>query len=82
MPRGRKTVKNDKRNGGAARASRKEDAGRVAAKGRKTAGRKSAKSADYEHMTRMQLYDKARQVGIHGRSHMSKNELIDALRSH
>ena len=34
----------------------------------------------YEDWTKEQLYDKARDVGIEGRSRMSKDELIRALR--
>ena len=34
----------------------------------------------YEDWTMDQLYDKAQEVGIEGRSEMSKAELIDALR--
>jgi hypothetical protein len=32
--------------------------------------------------SKQDLYDKAKQVGIEGRSNMSKRELIDALRNH
>ena len=34
----------------------------------------------YEDWTKEQLYDKAQDVGVEGRSGMSKRELIDALR--
>ena len=34
----------------------------------------------YEDWTKEQLYDKAREVGVEGRSDMSKRELIRALR--
>lgn len=34
----------------------------------------------YEEWTREELYEKAREVGIEGRSEMSKEELIEALR--
>jgi hypothetical protein len=34
----------------------------------------------YEEWTKKQLYDKAREVGIEGRSGMDKKELIKALR--
>ena len=34
----------------------------------------------YEDWTKEQLYDKAKDVGVEGRSGMSKRELIDALR--
>ena len=34
----------------------------------------------YEEWTKEELYDKAREVGVEGRSRMSKDELIRALR--
>ena len=34
----------------------------------------------YEEWTKDELYAKAREVDVHGRSSMSKDELIDALR--
>ncbi|HLV91120.1 MAG TPA: Rho termination factor N-terminal domain-containing protein, partial [Acidimicrobiia bacterium] len=34
----------------------------------------------YEEWTKDELYEKARKVGIEGRSSMSKGELISALR--
>jgi hypothetical protein len=34
----------------------------------------------YEEWTKDQLYDRAQEVGIEGRSDMDKDELIDALR--
>lgn len=34
----------------------------------------------YEEWTKEELYAKAREVGVEGRSHMSKDELIRALR--
>jgi len=33
-------------------------------------------------MTKGELYDRAKKVGIDGRSSMSKKELVDALRNH
>ena len=37
-------------------------------------------SGSYEDWTREELYAKAREVGVDGRSGMSKEELIEALR--
>lgn len=36
----------------------------------------------YEDRSKQELYDKAKQVGIEGRSRMNKGQLIDALRNH
>ncbi|TYB81262.1 DUF7218 family protein [Maritimibacter fusiformis] len=44
-------------------------------------GRKGGKSAPYEDWTRDELYDRARELEIEGRSDMTKDELISALRS-
>ncbi len=50
--------------------------------GRSKVGRRGGKASAYEDQTKDQLMDKARQVGIEGRSKMNKGELIDALRHH
>ena len=60
----------------------KEKAARIANTDRQKAGRKGGKAAAYEEWSRQDLYDKAREVGIEGRSKMKKEELIDALRHH
>lgn len=44
------------------------------------AGKKGGKAETYEDRTKQELYDKAKQVGIDGRSKMNKKELIHALR--
>ncbi len=46
------------------------------------ASRKGGKSSKYEDKTKRELQEKAREVGIDGRSKMDKGELIDALRNH
>lgn len=58
----------------------KEKAARIA--NTRNSGRKGGKSPRYEDWTRSQLYGKAREIGIRGRSGMSKDDLIDALRNH
>jgi hypothetical protein len=60
----------------------KEKAARIANTPRKEAGRRGGKSSKYEEWSKEDLYDKAKEVGISGRSQMSKKELIDSLRNH
>ncbi|HVM20359.1 MAG TPA: Rho termination factor N-terminal domain-containing protein [Egibacteraceae bacterium] len=60
----------------------KEKAARIANSDSSSTGRKGGKSSKYEDKTKDELLSKARQVGIEGRSKMSKDELIDALRNH
>jgi hypothetical protein len=42
--------------------------------------KKGGKAAKYEDQTKEQLEQRAREVGIEGRSKMNKQELADALR--
>lgn len=49
---------------------------------RKTVGRKGGQASNYQDMTVEQLRRRAREVGVSGRSTMSKAQLIDALRNH
>ena len=62
----------------------KEKAARIAnAKaGGGNPSKKGGKSSKYEDKTKSELMDKAKEVGISGRSKMDKGELIDALRNH
>jgi hypothetical protein len=50
--------------------------------GRSTVGRRGGSAEDYEDRTTDELYERAKEVGIPGRSDMSKDGLIDALRNH
>ncbi|WP_353474621.1 Rho termination factor N-terminal domain-containing protein [Salipiger sp. H15] len=43
---------------------------------------KGGKAPPYEDWTREALYDRAREIGIEGRSKMKKSALIEALRNH
>ena len=43
---------------------------------------KGGKAPPYEDWTKDELYEQAQKVGIDGRSDMSKDELIEALRNH
>lgn len=62
----------------------KEKAARIAnaRAGGEDVSRKGGKAEDYEDRTREELEERAREIGIEGRSEMSKDELIDALRNH
>ncbi|MGR3485775.1 MAG: DUF7218 family protein [Paracoccaceae bacterium] len=63
----------------------KEKAARIAnarANPEMSPGRKGGKARPYEERTKDDLYQQARDLGIEGRSRMSKSELIAALRDH
>jgi Rho termination factor-like protein len=61
----------------------KEKAARIAnSGGRSETGSRGGNASQYEDRSKSELYEKAKDVGIEGRSNMSKDELIDALRSH
>ncbi|MEZ4803553.1 MAG: Rho termination factor N-terminal domain-containing protein [Gelidibacter sp.] len=45
------------------------------------AGKKGGKAQTYEDRTKQELYDKAKEIGIDGRSKMNKKQLIYALRN-
>jgi hypothetical protein len=64
----------------------KEKAARIsnasARDGREAVGRRGAEAKDYDDRTKKELLDRAREIGIEGRSKMSKAQLIDALRTH
>ncbi|MEB2776293.1 Rho termination factor N-terminal domain-containing protein [Algoriphagus sp. D3-2-R+10] len=44
-------------------------------------GKKGGNAKEYEERSKQELYDKAKEVGIEGRSKMIKTELISALRN-
>ncbi|BBG01444.1 MULTISPECIES: DUF7218 family protein [Pseudonocardia] len=54
----------------------------AAAQGRDTVGARGGESGDYEDMTKDELYQRAQRVGIEGRSDMTRDQLIEALREH
>lgn len=62
----------------------KEKAARIAnAKaGGTDVSRKGGEAEDYDDRTKEELEQRAREVGIEGRSEMTKDELIEALRNH
>ena len=64
----------------------KEKAARIAnasaAQGRSTVGSRGGHAEDYEDRTVDELSERAAELDIEGRSSMSTDELIDALRHH
>lgn len=60
----------------------KEKAARIANTPRKQAGKRGGHSPKYEDWTKDDLYQKAKELDIAGRSEMSKSELINRLRHH
>jgi hypothetical protein len=80
-PKNRPQVKNDKQYEALKKQGMsKEKAARIA--NTPDAGKKGGQAEKYEERTKSDLYKKATEVGIKGRSAMSKQELIDALRNH
>jgi len=79
------SVKDDKTYEGVRKSgASKEKAARIAnakAGGGKPS-KKGGKASKYEDQTKDQLMKRAAQVGIEGRSRMSKGQLIGALRNH
>lgn len=59
-----------------------EKSARIANSDRHETGVKGGHASTYEDRTKKELYQQAKQLGIEGRSGMSKAELIDALRNH
>lgn len=64
----------------------KEKAARISnaasAQGRDTVGRRGGRAKDYDDRTKVELLLRARELDIEGRSKMSKEQLIEALRHH
>ena len=60
----------------------KEKAARIANSPRHETAKKGGHSGKYEDWKKSDLYDKAKEVGIEGRSRMAKGDLINALRNH
>jgi hypothetical protein len=60
----------------------KEKAARIANTSRRKAGKRGGKSPAYEDWSKGDLYQRAKEIGIEGRSGMKKSDLIQALRNH
>ena len=54
----------------------------AAGSSRSKVGRKGGKSGSYDDWSKQDLVKRAREIGIKGRSTMTKAELINALRDH
>ena len=54
----------------------------AAASSRSKVGRKGGRSGSYDDWSKQDLVQRAREIGIRGRSAMTKAELIKALRDH
>lgn len=77
------TVKDDERYEALRReGASKEKAARIANTDPSAAGERGGSSRPYEEWTKDDLYERAQEIGIDGRSSMSKSELIEALRNH
>ena len=64
----------------------KEKAARIAnaaaGSSRSKVGRKGGKSPSYDDWSKQDLMERAKEIGIKGRSSMSKPQLVKALRDH
>jgi hypothetical protein len=60
----------------------KEKAARIANTDATEAGTRGGQAPPYEEWTKDELYDRAKELGIEGRSDLDKSQLIDALRNH
>ena len=54
----------------------------AAGSSRQQVGKKGGKSPSYDDWSKDDLMKRAREIGIEGRSSMSKGELVEALRNH
>ena len=85
MPRAQ--IKNEKtyqelRDRGESQEKSARIANAAAGSSRSKVGRKGGKSGSYQDWSKQDLVQRAREIGIKGRSTMSKAELIKALRDH
>ncbi len=60
----------------------KEKAARIANSDRHQTAQRGGEASKYEEWSKQDLYDRAKEIGIEGRSKMTKEDLIDALRNH
>lgn len=84
MPRAQ--IKDEKtyegvRRGGASKEKAARIANTAAGSSRSKTGRKGGRADKYEDRSKQDLYEEAKKFGIRGRSDMSKEELVKALRN-
>ena len=60
----------------------KEKAARIANSDTKSTAKQGGKSGSYDDWSKDDLEQRAKEIGIEGRSDMNKDELIKALRNH
>ncbi len=60
----------------------KEKSARIANSNSHETGQKGGAATKYEDRSKDELYQKAKEIDIEGRSKMNKEELIEALRNH
>lgn len=70
------------REDGASKEKSARIANAAAGSSRSEVGRKGGRSGDYEDWTVDELRERAADLDVEGRSDMTKDELIDALRHH
>ena len=70
------------RDDGASKEKAARIANAAAGSSRQAVGRKGGNAQDYEDRTKAELMTRAAELGIEGRSTMSKAEMIEALRNH
>ncbi|HEY9290132.1 MAG TPA: Rho termination factor N-terminal domain-containing protein [Microlunatus sp.] len=69
------------RDQGNSKAKSARIANQAAASSRSNVAHKGGRSGSYDDWSKSELYKRAQEIGIDGRSSMSKSELISALRN-
>ena len=76
------SVKDDERYEALRREGASKEKRRPIANAGDSAGERGGRAENYEDRTKDELEQRAAEIGIEGRTDMSKDELIDALRNH